>query len=183
MSISMKVAGLEKCLHNLAELPKRTETKLMRIALSAGGGIVKQTVISLAPSKHLKKHQIVKVKRKRSGEWFAAIGTKRGKTVILKNKGKIGRTTRTQTKKFNISRIAHLLEGGTKKHEVRAKSKRTLAAPVGGVWQAFGRRVMVGSKATNYMRRAAAISGPAAQAKTVSKLNEGITKEAVSLLK
>jgi hypothetical protein len=176
---TIKLVGMEKCLRALSELPKRVQNKQMRIAMNAGGGVIKQTVISLAPSKHLKRHQAVKVKQKRNGEWFAAIGTKRGKTITIKIKGK----SFTQIKKFNISRIAHLLDGGTKRHEVKAKNKRSLATPINGQWQFFGKRVFVRAKATNYMSRAATIAGPAATEKAVRKLNEGIATEALSLLK
>jgi hypothetical protein len=188
MSLSMKVVGIERCIRNLAELPRRIQNKHMRIALNAGGGVIKQTVVSLAPSKHLKRHQIVKVKQKRTGEWFAAIGTKRGKTIIIKRKGLIVRKRRpseslTQVKKFNISRIAHLLDKGTRRHEVTTNTKRTLATPIDGIWQAFGRRVFVSAKPTYYMERSAAIAGPPAQAKAVAKLNQGIMQEAAALLK
>lgn len=188
LALVQKVEGIEKCLHNLTEMPRRIQNKLMRIALNAGGGVIKQTVVSLAPSKHLKRHQTVKVKQKRNGEWYAAIGTKRGKTITIKKKGTINRKRRpsesfTQIKRFNVSRIAHLLDQGTKSHDVTAKNKRVMATPINGKWQVFGKRVMVRAKATNYMSRAASIAGPAATAKTVRKLNEGITTEAVALLK
>jgi hypothetical protein len=188
MTLSIKLVGAEKALRALEEFPKRLRNKHMRIAHNAGGGVIKREVVSQTQSKHLKRNQIVKVKQKRDGNWYTAVGTKRGKTVTIKTKGRIVRAkgkseTRVQEKRFNVSRIAHLLESGTKSHQVNIKNKRTLATPIGGLWTAFGRRVMVRSSGKHSMQKAAALSGAIAVQKTISKLNEGIEKEALALLR
>jgi hypothetical protein len=144
----IQVTGMSHLMHALKELPNRMQRKHLRIAHNAGGGVLKRQIIAQSPSKHLKTSQAVKVSSTRAGNWYTAVGTKRGKTITVKIKGRIVRAkskgeTRVQKKRFNISRIVHLLEKGTRSHPIQAKNKRVLATPIGGIWNVFGRQVRV----------------------------------------
>jgi hypothetical protein len=198
MTIRMELKGVPQAMAALSELPRRVGFKHLRIALNAGGGILKQSAMSHAPSKTglLRKSIGVKVKipdasfnvKHHGKAAYIVIGPRRGfvrasinnagAAKLLSDRKALKRVLgggRVNTR--NPARYAHLVHGGTKLHQVSVKRARVLSDGL----NTFGRRAMVRAKPNQFLQRAVASSGAAAQAKIISKLHEGIMSEARQL--
>jgi hypothetical protein len=191
MTIRMELKGVPQALAALSELPRRVGFRHLRIALNAGGGILKQSAMSHAPSKTglLRKSIGVKVKipdasfnvKHHGKAAYIVIGPRRGFVrASINNAGAAKWLSvlgggRVNTR--NPARYAHLVHGGTKLHQVSVKRARVLSDGL----NTFGRRAMVRAKPNQFLQRAVASSGAAAQAKIISKLHEGIMSEARQL--
>jgi hypothetical protein len=196
MKIELK--GVKQAMKALEELPRRIAHKHLRIALNAGGGILKRTAESQVPASTglLKKSLGVKVKipdasfniKHHGKAAYVVIGPRRnfvrasanknGKTALLSDKKALKRVLGGgKVKTRNPARYAHLVHGGTKSHSVSVKAARVLSNGM----QTFGRRVTIRAKPNQFLTRTVAMSGAAAQAKTISKLHEGVLSEAKQL--
>lgn len=190
MSLSVKLVGLNECIGALRNLPLSIQRKHMRIAMNAAGGMLKNAAVSRVPQRTrlLKQSLAVKVQQKKSGEWFAVVGAKKGMKRAVRTT-KAGATKAlskraTSNLKFtpgggsrqyiDPARYLHLVEKGTKSHVVSVKNKRVLAGN-GGIW---GRKAVIRARGANFMAVTAASTGQAAATKAVNKLREAILAEA-----
>lgn len=184
--LQLKLEGVKETLSALTKASDAIKRKYMRVAMNAGGGIIKNAVLPRVPqrTKLLKQAIGVKVTQKKNGEWFLVVGAKRGmkRAVKVTRSGNVRALSKKATsnlkftpggasrKMVDPARYLHLANKGTKAHYVTAVNKKVLAS--GGV--IFGRRVTVRARAQRFMEAAAQIAGPNAVAKTVSKLKEQI---------
>jgi hypothetical protein len=197
--MKLLVTGVRETLHALEELPKRVGHKHLRIAMNAGGGILKRSAESHVPTETglLRKSLGVKVKipdasfnAKHHGKpAYAVIGPRRnfvrasitgkqGKPQLLTDRKALKRVLGGgKVKTRNPARYAHLVHGGTKSHAVNAVRARVLSNGT----QTFGRRVVVSAKPNRFLERAVQSAGSPAKAKVFSKLQEGILSEARQL--
>lgn len=185
--LNVQIVGIEQAIRNLQELPKGLQRKHMRIAMNAAGGVLKTAAVSRVPRQTglLKRSLSVKVKANKRGEWFAAVGPKRGMKVGVRTtaKGTLRAMSAAKTKSLaaagetvryaNPARYAHLAEKGTKAHIVRATNKRVLA----GGGNIYGRQVTIRARGSRFLQIAATVAGPQASAKAVQKLLDGIEHE------
>lgn len=197
--LKFEVKGLPQALAALRELPRRVGFKHMRIALNAGGGVLKRAAEANVPKETglLKKSLGVKVKipdasfntrhhgkpayvliGPRRNFVRASIGGNKGKTKLLSDKKALKRVLGGgKVNVRNPARYAHLVEGGTRLHAVNAKNAKVLSNGS----QMFGRRAMVKAKPNAFLRRAVNSSGIVAQTKILQKLREGVLSEALAL--
>jgi hypothetical protein len=193
-SVGMRLVGLREASFVLNEFPKRMRRKYMRVAMNAGGGVLKKAAVANVPSganRLLKQSIAVKVKGTRKEEWYAAVGPKRGMKLARKHWSQ-GGASRVLNRKatdmlasipgqkeqyINPARYAHLVERGTRQHVVSARG-RTLAGFVKGKrkQQIFGRRVQVKAKAQPFLATASVTAGPAALKAASEKLRWGVAK-------
>ena len=198
---AIKLHGVKEALHAFGEMPRRLRHRHLRIALNAGGGILKRTAQSYAPKEVGLLRQSIGVKVKIPDASFntkhhgrpayVVIGPRRGFSRGVFN-NKRGRTrtltdAKSTQKQFllaggkatirNPSRYAHLVEFGTKKHLVSVRGARVLSNGA----QTFGRRAMVGAQSNTFIRAAIMTSGAAAQAAVTRKLQSAVQTEALSL--
>lgn len=171
----LKLHGVKETLHALGEMPRRLRFRHLRIALNAGGGVLKRSAQGYAPKETglLKRSMVVKVKipdasynAKHHGKpAYVVVGPKRGMRVpVARNrKGALRaitekRATTLRDKGMAVnqyrspSRYAHLVHGGTRK-----------------------------AKANPYLTRAVHTSGQTAQDAVVRKLKSAIAMEAYAL--
>lgn len=198
MTTVIKLHGVPEAIIAMRELPRRVQLRHLRIALNAGGGILKSTAQSLVPASTglLKKSLGVKVKipdasynsAHHGKPAYVVIGPRRrfvraavvkaGKTRLLGDKTALKRVLgggKVQVR--SPSRYAHLVERGTRSHSVVAKNAKVLSNGT----SFFGTRATVQANPKSFLRRAVSISGAAAQNKVIAKLHEGIESEAAAL--
>lgn len=197
----VKLDGLPEALQGLSGFSKAIQKHHTRVAVSAGGGVLKSGAQRRVTkdSGTLKKNLIVHVKGNKKGTAvYARIGARRGVKVAVQDTGKglravasftarKGKPTKATGEKrlaklqatgANIhyrspSRIAHLVEKGTKRHLVVATKKRRLAR----TGRFFGTSVEVSAKPKPFLEPTARADGPAAVVKAKQKVKEGIEKE------
>jgi hypothetical protein len=193
VTLVIKVHGIPEAVEAFKDLPRTVRNRHMRIAMNAGGGVIRNAMAARMPVETglLKRSLRVKVKvpdasfnvAHHGRPAYAVIGPKRGITgrVGISRKGVMKTLTTRQAIRasfggsgFHVrrpSRYAHLIERGTKAYMVSAKDKRVLS----NGQTIFGRSVLhPGIVARRPMAGAVASSGGAAQAKVVGKLREGI---------
>jgi HK97 gp10 family phage protein len=193
MTLVLRVGGVQDTLNAFRDLPRAIRNRHMRIAMNAGAGVIRDTAVANAPKQSglLKKSLKVKVRvpdasynvAHHGRPAYAVIGPSRyvvGPTVKRGGKTKlmgIKRATKyvlgggkVQTR--SPSRYAHLVEKGTRKHNIRPASGKLLSD--GNT--VFGPLVYhPGTKARSFLAKAVSSSGAAAQAKVIQKLKDGIT--------
>jgi hypothetical protein len=198
MTTPIKLHGVPEAIHAMRELPRRVRIRHLRIALNAGGGVLKSAATSLVPTQFgvLKKSLGVKVTipdasynaahhgrpayvvvgpRRRFARAF--VSSKSG-PKLLSDKKALKRVLGGGKVNARVpSRYAHLVEFGTKKHLVAATRGRVLSDGA----NTFGRKATVGARPKSFLRRAVTIAGAAAQNKVIAKLHEGIKSEAAAL--
>jgi hypothetical protein len=193
MSLTIHVQGIPEAIEAFRDLPRQVRNRHMRIAMNAGGGVIRNAMAARMPVETglLKRSLRVKVKvpdasfnvAHHGRPAYAVIGPKRGITgrVGISRKGVMKTLTTRQAIRasfggsgFHVrrpSRYAHLIERGTKAYMVSVKDKRVLS----NGQTIFGRSVLhPGIVARRPMAGAVASSGAAAQAKVIHKLRDGI---------
>lgn len=108
---SAKFEGVTQLQRQLRELPKRVAKKVTRNAVNAGARIVSRDAKRLArrgATKLLAKSIGVKGKQSKQG-FYAKIGARRGYA------------TEVNGRKYDPVRIVHLIEKGTKPHQIRMR--------------------------------------------------------------
>lgn len=199
MTTVMKLFGVKETMHAMRHIPRQVQFRHLRIAMNAGGGIMKRSAEGYVPTetKLLKKALAVKVKipdasynRAHHGKpAYVVIGPRRnfvrasvraasGKSRLLSDKKAFSRVMgggRVSVR--NPARYAHLAHGGTKSHVVSAKRVTKLSDGN----RIFGSSVTVKARANPFLSKAVAASGAQAQAKIVNKLHEGVLDEARKL--
>lgn len=109
----MKLDGAKELRNLITELPKRVESKALRKGLTVGSAPIKRAVKAGTPRRTgtLKRNIISKVSVKK-GKGFSVTGAR-----YIKGKN-------------NPSRYLHLVEGGTRPHDIKQpKRRRTLHHP------------------------------------------------------
>lgn len=169
MTLVLRVGGVDECLRAFADLPRTIQNRHMRIAMNAGAGVIRDAAVANAPKETglLKRSLKIKVKVPNASynaahhgrPAYAVIGPQR-RVVGVKTYTKSGKARKGIRKLLlkpgqklattlrRPSRYAHLVERGTKR----------------------------GVKATHFLARAVASAGPAAQAKVIAKLREGLNQ-------
>jgi hypothetical protein len=192
MTLVLRVGGVQDTISAFRDLPRTIRNKHMRIALNAGGGVIRDAAVSNMPSATglLKKAMNVKVRVPDASHnpkhWgkpaFAVIGAAwsvQGRAAVIKGRLKTITTRQALRRSFGgggfVSRVparyAHLVERGTKPHGIKATDKRVLSG--GGT--IFGRAVKhPGTKPQAPLGKAVRSSGAAAQKKVLRKLHDGI---------
>lgn len=139
------VSGLADIQAKLAELPKRMATNVVRRGLLAGGGVIRDEARVRVPVRFgaLKKSIIsrtnnsVKVPNEYRVEVtidrkvFEFVTTKSGRSKLKGTKLAKGQIKGNIKGKIYPKNYAHLVEFGTKPHEIRAKRGKFLGLPVG----------------------------------------------------
>lgn len=142
MPTTIKLVGVDQAIANLGNLPRKVAFKHLRVALSAAGGQIKDTLKLLAPveTRTLKNSFAVKTKIP-DASWdvkhhgkpaYVVIGAKRGSAKLVTNwKGRVITATKKtleRARAFRIkarwrkpSRYSHLAE---KKHGFHANAAR-----------------------------------------------------------
>lgn len=193
MTLAIKVFGVQDCLEAFNDLPRTIRAKHMRVALNAGGGVIRDAAVSLAPKETglLRKSIKVKVSVPEASynpkHWarpaYAVVGparrivsaitsTAKGRLRMVSREGAINAAFRGKTvTRRRASRYAHLVERGTKPHGISANNAAVLSSGI----RVFGRSVRhPGSKAQNFMTKAVQTAGSAAQNRMLAKLYQGI---------
>lgn len=190
MTLVLKVFGVPECLEAFRELPRGMRNRHMRIAMNAGGGIIRDSAVAHAPRETglLRKSLKVKVRvpdaSHNSAHWgrpaYAVIGPSR---YVIGAARSTPKGTRLMGPKRAVkfvlgggklkprvpSRYAHLVEKGTKPHKIRG------ARINGG--KGIQRGVHPGTKARSFLARAVRNVGTVAQMKVISKLREGMLSD------
>lgn len=203
MTLVIKVHGIPEALEAFRDLPRTVQNKHMRIAMNAGGGVIRDAMASRTPTDTglLKRSFRVKVSVPNASynvahhgrPAYAVIGPSRNvagiqtfrksgragmvKQVRIKRKGGVDTFTRSglgvATTLHRPSRYWHLVERGVKAHAVSVKAARVLSNGDA----TFGRKAQhPGVSAKQIAAGAVSSSGAAAQAKVISKLHSGISE-------
>lgn len=163
MTLRIQVLGIRETVAAFQELPRHVRNRSMRIAMNAGAGIVRDAAVARAPRETglLGRAQKIRVKipdasfnKAHHGRpAYAVIGTSR--RVV----SAVGRTAKWKTRRISDKRATKIVLGGGRV-QVRKPSRYAHLA---------GR-----SRNKQWFIQAARASGPAAQAKVVSKLKDGV---------
>lgn len=196
-SLLINEKSLSRTLATLGEFPRAVQNKVVRIAVNAGGGVIKKSEESLAAplSVVLSKSVRVKVKVPKASfnvkhhgkPAYAIIGPSRSIVGLSTNKsGKVKELTEKQVakgapkggtiKRGKPSRYAHLIEGGTKAHRIKPKPGGRLLTD--GYYSFGGAVNHPGTRARSFVGAAIQQSGQQALDKMNSKLAEGINQQA-----
>ena len=177
----IQVHGVEKALSNFNQLPAKMQFKQIRIALNAGGGVIRDRAAAIVPKDSRLLMRSLSVKARIPNEslnpkhWgkpeYAVIGSKRrfsaavtvtatGKTKVLATRKSIGKAAlnRATVVRRIPSRYIHVVE-----HD---HAKR------GGAGMVMG---------SNFLDTAVRAEGPLAQLKMIRKLEQGLYQEAARL--
>jgi HK97 gp10 family phage protein len=198
MTLVLRVGGVQDTINAFRDLPRAIRNRNLRIAMNAGGGVIRDAAVANAPKETglLKKSLKIKVRvpdasynvAHHGRPAYAVIGPSRyvvGPTIRKGNKPKlltIRRAVkhvlgggRVQTR--SPSRYAHLVEKGTRQHNIRPKSGGLLSDGSA----VFGPLVHhPGTKAQSFLSKAVRSSGAAAQKMIVQKLHDGIANWAAN---
>lgn len=187
--ITVSIDGLQEALKGLDGWNKAVRYRVTRDAVNAGAGVLRDGARRnvATETKLLKNNLVVKtfVPRDDSGI-YCKVGARRKvkKAVRVTPKG----ITRTLGKKGlatameggaklryrSPTRYAHLVEFGTKRHEVRVKNAAILSDGV----RAFGQSVMVSAKPKPFMSFTVRSLGATATSRAARKIKQGIEYEA-----
>jgi HK97 gp10 family phage protein len=160
--IKIDVAGLDALKRRLEALPRAVRNRVVRKAVNAGSTIVLQAARRKVPvrSRVLKKSLGRKNKTLKTG-YVSIIGPRRGH-----------RTQTASGRPYDPVFTAHLVEGGTKPHQItiRQRKGKTLARP-----QVIRHP---GSAAQPFMKPALDDNRAAVRNAIAAKMREGIEQEA-----
>lgn len=139
----VKLTGLDDLKRKLCELPKRVETKVVRVALKKGGEIIRDAAISRAPDDTgLLKKNIV----------YRALGSKKGQVGIRKQAQKHvdnpqNRRLRRVGKRFYVDGPAfygRFLEFGTRNMPAHPFMRPAFDATAPAAIDAIGKALLAG---------------------------------------
>jgi hypothetical protein len=199
MTLVLRVGGVQDTINAFRDLPRAIRNRHMRIALNAGGGVIRDAVVANLPSESglLKKSIKVKVRvpdasfntQHRGRPAYAVIGAAwsvQGRVGLVKGQMKKITTRQAIRRSFGgngtfhtrvPARYLHLLEKGTKPHAVKATNAKVLSNGEA----VFGRAVKhPGTKPQRPIARAVQSSGEAAKRKVIQKLHDGIANWAAN---
>lgn len=167
MNLTVEVQGIPEATAKLDRFGKGVKRKHLRIAVSAGGGVLKPEVIRRAPrdTGTLAKHQIVKAKVTKDGEGaYALVGAKRGIRVVARG----SKTVATfRTKKDGTVSVAG--EKRLKKEQAKGGKLRTLVP---------SRYSHLAEKKHGYLAKSVVAKKEQVKATVTRKLREGVLAEA-----
>lgn len=187
--ITVQLVGLPQALEGLSQFSDAVRFKHTRNAVSAGGGVLRDAASRRAPteSKLLKNNMAVRLLVPKNGSGiYVKVGAKKKvkKAVRITNKGQVRQLTGKKLSAASAagsplvyrspSRYLHLVHGGTKPHTVAAKNKKVLARS----GRILGTSVTVQAKANPFLDATARSEGPAASARAIGKIQQGIVEEA-----
>lgn len=168
MTLRIQVLGVRETVATFQELPRSIRNRHMRIAMNAGAGIVRDAAVARAPRETglLGRAQKIKVKipdasfnaAHHGRPAYAVIGTSR--RVV----SAIGRTAKGKVRRISDKRATKIVLGGGRVAFRKPSRYAHLAGKSGKQW----------------LVQAARSAGPAAQAKIISKLHDGLREFARS---
>jgi HK97 gp10 family phage protein len=197
MTLVLRVGGVQDTLNAFRDLPRAVRNRHMRIAMNAGAGVIRDAAVANAPKQSglLKKSLKIKVRvpdasfntAHHGKPAYAVIGPAHHVVGhVARIKGVVKKITTRQAIKRSFgggavyrrpSRYAHLVEKGTRGHDIKATNAKVLSDGA----TVFGRAVKhPGTKAQSFLARAVRSSGAAAQGKVIAKLKDGITNWAAN---
>lgn len=198
MTLVLRVGGVQDTINAFRDLPRSIRNRHMRIAMNAGAGVIRDAAVANAPKETglLKKSLKIKVRvpdasynvAHHGRPAYAVIGPSRyvvGPTIRKGGKPKLLTIRRAvkyvlgggKVQTRSPSRYAHLVERGTRKHNIRPASGKLLSD--GNT--VFGPLVYhPGTKGQSFLARAVRSSGAVAQNKVIAKLKDGITNWAAN---
>ena len=193
MTLVLRVGGVQDCISAFRDLPRTVRNKHMRIAMNAGGGVIRDAAVANMPSETglLKKSIKVKVRVPEASHdpkhWgkpaYAVVGAAwsvQSRAARIKGRTKTITTRQALRRTFGgggfhtriPARYAHLIERGTKPHGIKATNTRVLSSGEA----IFGKSVKhPGTAPQRPLSKAVRSSGVSAQQKILRKLHDGIT--------
>lgn len=159
--MKVQVLGVKETLETFALLPLSVQNMNMRKAMNAGAGVIRDAAVANAPedTRLLKRSIKIKVRVPNASRNVAHHG-KPAYGVIGAARRFVGVQTFRKSGKAGKFKI------------VRLKPTQRLATNV----KRASRYSHLAERRTRFLSRAAASAGPAAQAKTVTKLREGLNQ-------
>lgn len=182
----MEMHGLAEALSGLRQFSQRVRRKHTAIAMNSAGGLLRDEAKRHAPRETglMRRTLTVRGGTNRRGNAYAVVGAKR-KFVAWVEPGK--RKLRVvpkkvlnllppsnKVKKRKPSRYMHLVHGGTRRHEIRARNAPFLTDGRGSV---FGVSVRVGARPKPFLEVAVRSKGGIAIQRAIRKVQEGIEQE------
>ena len=184
MTLAIKVFGVEECLATFAALPMDIQNRKMRIAMNAGGGVIRDAAVALAPSETglLKKSLKVKATVPNASHNPAHHG-KPAKAIIGASRNVVGVQTFRKSGAMGKVKTARLKKRKKGEADRWARSGLLLGTTVrrpSRYAHLVEKGTKRGVKGQHFLSRAVSVAGAAAQSKVIAKLQEGLHEFAAS---
>lgn len=196
MSVTVKLHGVREAIADIERLGGKIRATHNRNAVSAAAGVLRRAAEGNMPQESgtLKRNVRVRVGRsKKSGDWYGVVGARRKAKVAGVRQGvkqavgynAAGRAVRVTARQaarrtgrvdYRVpARYLHLVERGSKPHQVQARTKRTMVTAGGDF---IGRVATTHATSQMPMQRAVRTSGRTASGAAIRQLQKAIKQEA-----
>lgn len=191
-ALHIELKGVREAQRALDRFGRAVRRKHTRIALAAAGGTIRDEARRTAPRETglLRRSLAVKPGTNKKGDAYTVVGASRKVIEWIEPSRRLYRKQRIKmrlvSKKMlsllpmsskmtrrKPSKYLHLVEGGTRKHEIVAKNAKALSD--GRTF--FGPRTFVSAMPKPFMSMAGKTKGPIATARAIRKLREAAEQE------